>query len=1537
MLCPAVCGTTCHSLGILMTSIYRIAIFGFLLCLPTFVYTQNASQRGRVTAPVDDSRRVTLRGNTHPLARAKYDAGVAPDATPARRMLISLSRTPEQDSELKQLLNDQQSEGSKNYRKWLTPEEFGVRFGPAAADLNAVVAWLNGHGFQIDRVSAAKNVIEFSGTVGQVKSAFGTEIHKYVVNGREHWANATDPQVPQALAPVLNGVVSLNNFSRKSMVQSRGVFTRNLQTGEMHPAYTISTTSGNYYGIAPGDFATIYNTKSLLQAGTNGTGQTIAIIGLSNISMSDVTNFRNLFALGPINNFGVIVDGDDPGILDGEEFESTIDVEWASAVAPAATVKLVIASDTSTTSGLDLAALHAINSNIAGVISLSYGICESSLGTAGNLFYQNLWAQAAAQGITVVVSAGDNGSAGCDNPFSQSVANKGLAVSGPASTPYNVAVGGTDFDYGGSAAPFWSSTNNPTTQTSALSYIPEAAWNSSCANAATAGNLNVCPILPSSGQPPESLNLLAGSGGASNCSSVSGGVCHGTAKPVWQSGTGVPNDGVRDIPDISMFAAINSSSNTFYLGCDARASGSFSCQADGVYSTFLGVGGTSLSAPSFAAIVALAEQKSGKRLGNVNYLLYSLAAKTGSSCTSSTSQAASCIFNDVIKGNISVPCTAGAKNCSVTSGTSTGVVVDGSNRPAYASTAGYDLATGLGSVNAGNLVTAIASGLASATQTSTSLTLNGAATAITAKHGDAINVGVSVNPTTASGTVSLSNSKGGIDFSPLTSGVANWSSMLFPGGNYTVQAHYAGDGARSPSDSNAVSVSISPEASQSFVSLVTFDQSGNPLSNAATTAPYGSLYILRMDVADAAATLSAADGVSSTCSRLKASCPTGTLILKSDGVALDAGSFALNSKGSAEDFLVQLNGGTHTLTASYPGDSSYMANTGTSTVTITKAPTTVTARPSFVPGYIQAYAYGVPVSLRGTISTTSSGDGPTGRVTFTDNGADPGTDLRSYGVLPNPAHGSTDAFADYGDDYMPSTLGTHVLLGTYNGDTNYGTSSAPAISFEVAKAPPGFNYVDGTPNKTVASIPVSFTASLIGGELLAPTGPITFLDNGNPIPGTVTYTSTDGAWLSGGNYANSNVQAKLTATLTTLGAHTITASYPGDARYVAASSTQVVSVTVLDKIPPQMQGVGANYPTALRNSPVQLTTYVNNNTFGLPGPTGTVTFLDNGQPIPGDVTYAAGISLFAMLSYSFPNAGVHILTASYSGDSVYAAATSAPMSETILDKLGTTIPSVTLNPAVANQSTHISLIIRSAILGYGPPITGTVTVLDGGTPLAVTPQYTSTPDALSVNLDYTFPTKGTHNLTLQYSGDSNYQPTSSLQSLEVYGPLAVQLSQSQMAVSKSGGTVRVFFGVTNFTSTTVTANVTCQPDSTLATCSIDSPTIAVQPNATTSPTLTITVPSTTAANRRSAPWYTGGVFAAVFVGMCFMNRRRTSALLVLLLVCLSLSFVSCGGGGGSAGGRVNPPSNSNPTVYRFTVTATSGTNTDSRVLTLTLQ
>jgi subtilase family serine protease len=683
----------------------------FCLLASTVCFAQANNARVRITQPVDEAKLTVVHGNTHPLARAQFDRGAAPYSLPMQRMQLVLKRSPEREAALETLMAQQHDKSSPNYHKWLTPDEFGSEFGPSEQDIQTVTSWLESHGFQVDRVSKGRTIIEFSGNAAQVQAAFHTPIHSFLVKGVHHWANVSDPAIPSALAPVVAGVSTLHNFFPKRMSRVLSAQARS-RVGLANPQYTFTDTNGNpNFALGPTDFATIYNVLPLWNAGIDGTGVTIAVISDSNINVQDVRDFRSIFGL-PAKDPTITVNGTDPGIdVNGDEIEAILDVEWSGAVAKNADINLIVSASTNTSFGGDLSADFAINETPPPpILSESFGACELQIGTTQNALYNSMWQQAVTEGITVVVSTGDNGSAGCDTSLAQS----GLAVNGIASTPFNVAVGGTDFDDFNDANLFWNSTNAVGTQASAKSYIPETTWNDTCTNViiyATVFSFSnpttACSSSQLQGNNQFGIDFtlpVAASGGQSNCTTSDGinqsSCTGGYPKPSWQVGVTPAGDLTRDLPDVSLFAADGLISGSFYVICERDQQGSTSTPCNLATGAFLGVGGTSVSAQAFAGIMALVNQKTGAAQGNANEVLYPLfSAQSGLSCNTSGPPAASCVFNDVTSGTIAMPCVQNSPDCN-SGGLSVGVL------SGFDAVTGYDSATGLGSVNAANLVNA---------------------------------------------------------------------------------------------------------------------------------------------------------------------------------------------------------------------------------------------------------------------------------------------------------------------------------------------------------------------------------------------------------------------------------------------------------------------------------------------------------------------------------------------------------------------------------------------------------------------------------------------------------------------------------------------------------------------------------------------------------------------------------------------------------------------------------------------------------------
>jgi hypothetical protein len=974
---------------------------------------QTTPLRASRIGAMDESSLVVLRGNHHPLATLANDRGEVAGDLPMERMLLVLARDSGTESSLQGFLARQQDKSSPDFHAWLSPLQFGSEFGASQGDLQKLTGWLESHGFRVNRVSPGAMAIEFSGTAGQVKEAFHTPIHSYVVNGEKHYANASDPQIPAALASVVAGINTLHDFRKKPSIHILGKASRVANTSLWQPEFTFTGPAGTAHYLAPGDFAKIYNTATLYQNGIDGTGQSIAIAARSNINLSDVQIFRLAFGL-PVNDPQIVLDGPDPGNAAGsEETEADLDVEWSGAIAPKATIKFVVSASTNSTDGIDLSALYIVDNNLAPVLSLSFGQCEQSLGQAENAFYNNLWEQAAAQGITAVVSSGDNGPAGCDADNQTTPATGGPAVNGLASTPFNIAVGGTQFNENGADSTYWSPTNAPD-QTSVLGYIPENVWNESCADP------NVCGTA----------SLFASSGGASTLYS----------KPSWQVGLGVPNDGQRDLPDVSLDAAAG---HDGYLLCQ---DGLCTTNANGQLVNAELVGGTSAGAPTFAAIMALIVQKTNSRQGQANFVLYPLAAgQNVANCNASAPPQAQCIFNDITVGNNNVPGQAGSS-----------------------ATAGYDLATGWGSVNVANLAT----NWANVTFRSTLTTLLLSSTNLT--HGQPATASVTVAPGAGSGTPTgdvalLAGGSSALNLGSLSNGAISGSVETLPGGTYSLSASYGGDGTFGGSISTGVPVTIRPEPSTTAFSAFLSGQPGNASSQVNTT--YGFFLDLQVSVAGAS----------------QHGTPTGTLTFSDafNGTTSPLLSVSLNSQGTALVPETQLALGNHTLNVSYSGDASFsLSNAGPVSVTVAKGPTQTIL---FIPS---GALPNTSVALQAIVLPNGAID-PTGTVQFFSGKTALGIPVQLKNLI---ATLTTTQLAK----------GSNVITAAYSGDANFIASASGAATIVI-----------GNPDFLISANPGNVTINGAGpgttGLLLTPSpglgfvGPVSLGCSGLPAGSSCSF------------------------------------------------------------------------------------------------------------------------------------------------------------------------------------------------------------------------------------------------------------------------------------------------------------------------------------------------------------------------------------------------------------------------------------------------
>ncbi|MGD0957422.1 MAG: Ig-like domain repeat protein [Candidatus Acidiferrales bacterium] len=1046
-----------------------------LFLLPSLTPAQISNIQPRITAAIDDSTRVTIPHSTHPLALPAFDTGRLDGSTSLERMILVLGVPTDQDHQLRTFLDSQQTQGSPDYHRWLTPDEFGQQFGPAPQDIQTVSAWLRQQGFTVGEVARGGRWIEFSGTSAQVESAFQTQMHTYQVNGEAHVANSSDISIPAALAPVVRGIASLHNFFKQPL-HIQGPLVQRMADGTYAPANSDSTLSNGTHGLAPADFAKIYDVpNSLLSPAPaivlNGTGETIAIVARSDINTQDVADFHTVFGL-PAVAPTFILNGTDPGIASSDDqVETTLDTEWSGAVAPGATIDVVISGSTLIVDGVDLSAAYIVDQNLAPIMSVSFGTCEANLGGAGsgeNIFLEALWQQAAAQGISVFIASGDTGAAGCDPnaPAPEPGAQEGVGVSGVASTPFDTAVGGLEFNETGAGenpppnppttnATFWSATNG-TNRESALGYIPEMVWNDSCNTGceegedsleAGGGGVSLLYATPSY----QTLGV-AGLATTLNAFTLPGSTLH-----------------PRGVPDVSLTASPNHDS---YLICLNT-----SCEPTSSPKVLL-VGGTSASAPAFAGIMAVVDQKIGEPQGLANYVLYPLAAAaTYSGCNSNSrtnpATPTTCVFNDVTLGNNGVP------GNDVTNDPATGAT-------GYPAGTGYDLASGLGSVDVNNLVNAWST---KAALFEGSLTTISPSTAINITHGQSVTLTVDVakmpSGSGPTGNVSLIAQGGnlpntvGVAASALSGGSASVTFNGLPGGTgYNLIANYPGDGTFAGSMSNAVPVTVAKEASA--VKIIDATPNSTELTNSALSIPYGTpLAFEALISGQSSINDPTGDGAATGTVTFTATLGSTTTNLST---ALPLVDFAQLSVGNAEFYDCSgtqncLAPGTNTVNASYSGDNSFLAGNSSPnfslTVTVTSAATAISASSPAAGTTIQQ---GASVTLNATVTTTSSGAAPNGTVTFFSGSTQLGNPVTVTGTPGSQTFFGAGAFAGATASLTTTSLpiGTDNITAKYNGDsgdTDYAASPASA----------GITITVTGPTFTVAASPTTIPVSAPGG------------------------------------------------------------------------------------------------------------------------------------------------------------------------------------------------------------------------------------------------------------------------------------------------------------------------------------------------------------------------------------------------------------------------------------------------------------------------
>ena len=1068
----------------------------------------------RITAVVDDAERTTIPG-THPgRARTEDEAGRVPLGSKLQGVGIAFSRTSAQEADLQALLAAQQDPTSPLYHKWLTPEEFGARFGLADSDIAKVQSWLERYGFTVESVSRSKNRIIFSGTVDQVEAAFGTEIHYYKVNGETHFAPSRDVSVPAALSSVVQTVTNLSSFRPKSHISGPG------PRRAVSPDFT-SSQSGNHF-LTPKDVATIYDINPAYKAGYNGVGQSIAVVGQSAIVLSDIEHFQTAAGFAVKDPTLVLVPNTGTAtIRSGDETESDLDLEYTSTIANGATIYFVYVGNNANNNVFD-SIQFAVTNRTAPIISVSYGLCETALGPSEYSSLNSILAQAASQGQSVIVAAGDTGSTDCYRETSLTPAQQqALAVDFPASSQYVTAMGGTEFPLAAVTSAnttYWQAANGSDLVSSALSYIPEQVWNDD-----------------------SSAGLGSGGGGVSTL----------TPRPSWQTGVpGIPSGTFRFVPDISLTSSAN---NAGYLFCSSdtmtRVTGSCTNGfRDSTNVNLTVAGGTSFAAPVFAGMLAIINDKlNSTGQGVINSTLYTLAAN------SSTYASA---FHDITSGGNQ--CTAGTSICS-TAGASQ-----------YPATTGYDEASGLGSVDLFSLMTAWPGSSSSLVPSKT--TLSAATTTPAPGANDAITIRVASGSTsstaTPTGTLTVTVD-GTLQTSSLAlvNGSATYTFSSMTPGAHVIAATYSGDSTYasstgsltvtvpSPPVAMAQTVTTTANTPKAITLTATPGTPGDTLTYAIIANPaHGTLSGTAPNVTYTPATGyvgpdsftfdATENGVASSPATVSITVASGPpppvannqsvstnkntavaiTLTGTPGTSGDTLTFAIATNPAHGALSGTPPNTTYTPTTGYVGSDSFTFNVaesngatsatpGTISINVVQPPpvpskTTLSAATS-TPAVGASDAISITVASASTSSTTT----PTGTLTIAVDG-----------TTQTPSLTLTNGSATY--TFSSTVAGPHTIAATYSGDSNYAPSSGSLTLTVFAKS---FNLAAG--NVTVMAGNPGVSTVTITPQ--------------NGYTGTIAWTVSSSPALTNGCFIIPNTTISgTTAVATTLTVNTVASACP---------------------------------------------------------------------------------------------------------------------------------------------------------------------------------------------------------------------------------------------------------------------------------------------------------------------------------------------------------------------------------------------------------
>ena len=1410
-----------------------IRLIGLLLLLRCLhVYAQAPQQSDRVTGDVSRGPRVRLAGHVPAWATAAADAGVVVPATPLRLTFV-LTRAADRQAAFEQLLADQQKPDLPSYHQWLTPQQAGDLYGPTQHDVDALTAWLTSQGFALVEVAPSRVFVTVEAPSAAVTAALGTPFHNFRLNGESRLATTAEPTIPGALAPIVATIAGLSATPILPQSQGQAVrlatATQAAQPGtDAAPLYTIS---GGLHFLTPNDFATIFDLKPVYSAGYTGTGQRVAIIGRSRVVASDVTEFEaNVGLATNLPNVIIPTTGTDPGTpSNGDQGEALLDVDRVIGTAPSVQADLVVSASNASYDGIYIAAQYEVQTLRDPVMNISFGSCEVYAGASGVSLWDTLFAQAASEGISVFVSAGDSGAGFCNTQFATPQAYQFRSVNYICASSYATCAGGTELADTASPSTYWSATNSAGLS-SALSYIPEGAWNdpNSTANGVT-------------------TYLAQGTGGGASIY---------IPKPSWQTGPGVPADGARDVPDVSFPA----SGHDGYFACYAGGGGN--C-ANGYFEYF---SGTSAAAPGLSAVTALLNQKAGGSQGNLNPLLYRLASTAGvfHDTTPASSGVATCDVNTPSLCNNSDP-----SPTSLTGGLA-----------GFALTTGYDQATGNGSLDVFNFLTA-ATATTPVAKAATTLAITGSATSVT-------------NGGSATFTATLSSSTAGtptgtVQFyidtvatgSPVTlsGGKASVPIVFTNAGVQLISAVYSGDGTYATSTAPAISFSVIGLAPQiSFMASATTTPNNLPVTFSATITPTSGSVT-----------------------------PTGLVRFYDNYLGYFATVPLVNGTATTPPQIF-VRVGTHFVSAYYLGDPVYQPVSRTSnTLAVTASIPTInwpTPAPITFGTALTSAQLDATASVAGTFAyTPAAGIVPA-----------PGTQMLSVLFTPTDttdyktAAGSVTLVVNKAAPVITWATPAAITYGTPLSATQLNASASVAGSFVYT---PAAGSVPGAGTQTLSS---TFTPTDATDYSVVTTTVMLTVNKATPTvtwpaPAAIPYgTVLSGTQLDAtASVPGSFAYTPAAGTVPSAGPQTLTATFTATDAADYATPAPVSTMLTVNKVP--------------------LTTLAGNGMrpFGAANPafTGTLTGLVNADAIT---------AVYATTAAAPSPVGVYPISATLADPANRLpnyTVTSTPGTLTITK--ATTI--TTLNvPANANAGAAVTLTAVVASTTSGTP-SGSITFSFGAIVLGTAALDATGTGTLSIA---TLPS-GSDSLSASYGSDGNFNGSSSAAvTIGITAPDYSVTASAAYASINAGQSASFPFLVTPVGgfSQAVTFSVTGLPASASATFMPAS----VAPAGAPVPTqLVVATDVQTAMRMPASPtdrWMGAVAFAVLLLP--FLRRRRswTRVLGAAAFCAMLLSAGGCGGPNSSSG--VTSTSKTPDGSYTLTVTAASGSTSHTTTVALTI-